>query len=288
MSFIFSEFWLSLLGVNIALACSVYPLAILGRLTVAPVAYFAIGAYATTYTTIRGDFLLVGLVVGVIISVLLGVILTKVAGHLRSHFFVVASLGVAMIVQQVAFSLSSVTNGYLGVTSPADIVSWWHIWTVALFFVVLIASLDFSVLNGEWRAIGEDDNIASALGINTGRCILIAGIMSAAMATVAGGLYGHLLPFFDPNAFGLPLILTLVASIVVGGVGRWYGPLIGSVVMTSLPELLRDLGMWREALTGFILITCVLFLPAGLSDFRGIKALWQQVSIRGVFRSLLS
>ena len=90
MSLITSGFWLSFLGINIALAYSVYPLAILGRLSVAPVAYLAIGAYATTYFTTRGGSFLVGLAVGICISLLIGAILSAVAGHLRSHFFVAA------------------------------------------------------------------------------------------------------------------------------------------------------------------------------------------------------
>ena len=277
MSLLSSSFWFSLLAINIALAYSVYPQALLGRLSVAPVAYLAIGAYATTYFTTRGGSFFTGLAVGIAISTLIGALLSAVAGHLRSHFFVAATLGAVMIVQQAAFSLTPVTNGYLGIASPAGVVAWWHVWLLAIACVAGAASLRHSALDGVWRAIGADDRIASAMGISTPRTVFIAGTCSAVMATVAGGLYGHLLPFFDPNAFGLLLILVLAAGIVVGGVVNWYGPLIGAVIMTALPELLRDFGAWRDSAIGLILIASILFLPRGLSDRAGIVKLWRDL-----------
>ena len=274
MSLMSSGFWFSFLAINISLAYAVYPQALLGRLSVAPVAYLAIGAYATTYFTTRGGSFFTGLAVGIAISTVIGAILSAVAGHLRSHFFVAATLGAVMIVQQAAFSLTPLTNGYLGVTSPADLIQWWHVWLLAILCMAGAASLRHSVLDGVWRAVGADDRIASALGISTSRAVFTAGTVSAVIATIAGGLYGHLLPFFDPNAFGLLLILVLAAGIVVGGVVAWYGPVIGAVIMTGLPELLRDFGAWRDSSIGLILIACILFLPRGLSDRAGIVKLW--------------
>ena len=277
MSMLTSGFWLSLLGINIALAYSVYPLAILGRLSVAPVAYLAIGAYATTYFTTRGGSFLVGLAVGICISLLIGAVLSAVAGHLRSHFFVAATLGAAMMVQQAAFSLTPITNGYLGITSPAGIVEWWHVWALALVCMAGAFALRHSVLDGVWKAVGADDLVAAAMGISTSRAVFAAGCCSAVTGSIAGGLYGHLLPFFDPNAFGLILILVTVAAIVVGGVVAWYGPVIGAVIMTGLPELLRDFGAWRESAIGLVLIACILFLPRGLSDRHGLAKVWNEL-----------
>ena len=277
MSLMSSGFWFAFLGINIALVYAMYPTAVLGRLSVAPVAYLAIGAYATTYFTTRGGSFFTGLAVGIAISTALGAILSAVAGHLRSHFFVAATLGAVMIVQQAAFSLTKLTNGYLGITSPAGLVETWHVWVLAIACMAAAASLRLSVLDGVWRAVGADDRIASALGISTRRAVFIAGTCSAVIATTAGGLYGHLLPFFDPNAFGLLLILVLAAAIVVGGVVAWYGPVIGAVIMTGLPELLRDFGAWRDSSIGLILIACILFLPRGLSDREGLKRLWRDI-----------
>lgn len=274
MSLMSSGFWFSFLGINIVLVYAMYPQALLGRMSVAPVAYLAIGAYATTYFTTRDGSFFTGLAVGIAISTVIGATMSAVAGHLRSHFFVAATLGAVMIVQQAAFSLTPLTNGYLGITSPAGLVSGWHIWLLAIACMAGAASLHHSVLNGVWRAVGADDRIASALGISTSRAAFIAGTVSAVIATTAGGLYGHLLPFFDPNAFGLLLILLLAAAIVVGGVVTWWGPVIGAIIMTGLPELLRDFGAWRESSIGLILIACILFLPRGLSDRAGIVKLW--------------
>jgi branched-chain amino acid transport system permease protein len=268
-----SGFLITLIGVNICLAYSVYPTALLGRVSVAPVGYMAIGAYAAAWFTMRGMPFVYGLGVGIAIAAILSMILAVVAGHLRSHFFVAASLGVALIVQQLAFSLKDVTGGYLGLSTPDGIAQSWHIWIAAFACIVASFSLRHSSIDRSWRAIGSDDAIAGALGISVRRALLTASLSGALVAALAGALYGHLIAFFDPTSFGLNLLLLLVAAVVLGGVSDWYGPLLGAIIMTVLPELLHGAGPWRTAVTGMILIACVLFLPRGLSDSRSIVAL---------------
>ena len=94
MSLFGSDFLLTLLGVNICLTYAVYPTALLGRANVTPIAYMAIGAYSSAWFTTRGLPILPGALIGVALSIALSLLLTAVAGHLRSHFFLAASLGV--------------------------------------------------------------------------------------------------------------------------------------------------------------------------------------------------
>jgi branched-chain amino acid transport system permease protein len=268
-----SNFLLLLVGINICLAYSVYPTAILGRINVAPVAYMAIGAYASAYCTTNQHSIVLGAAAGLAISLVIALLLSLLVGHLRGHFFLAASLGVALIVQQTAFSLKSVTNGYLGMSTPADIVQPWHIAALVGLCIVAAISLRYSAADRIWRAVGDDDQIASALGIDYARVVMIASVCSAVIATASGVLYAHIIAFFDPNSFGLPLILGLVSAVVLGGVSNWYGPILGAFIITILPELLRGFGLWRLAAIGFVLIAAVLFLPRGLSDTNGLRNL---------------
>ena len=271
-----SDFLLLLVGINICLAYAVYPTAMVGRINVAPVAYMAIGAYASAYFTNHQQSILLGAAVGIAISLLIALLLSLVVGHLRGHFFLAASLGVALIVQQIAFSLKSVTNGYLGVTTTADIVEPWHVAVLVVICVMAAISLRYSTMDRIWRAVGDDDQIASALGIDPARSVLVASLCSAVIGTLCGVFYGHIIAFFDPNSFGLPLILGLLSAVVLGGVSNWYGPILGAFIITVLPELLRDFGLWRHAAIGFVLIGAVIFLPKGLSDTEGLRSIAKQ------------
>jgi branched-chain amino acid transport system permease protein len=84
------------------------------------------------------------------------------------------------------------------------------------------------------------------------------------------------------------LILNLVTAIVLGGVAGWYGPLIGAVIITLLPEALRDFGTWRDAVMGLLMIASVAFLPRGLSDWNGLVSLWNALTRRGHTADALS
>lgn len=273
MTILGSEFLVSLLLVNIALTYSVYPMQMVGRLSVAPVAFMGIGAYSSVYVTTRGGSIVVGSLIGLGLAVLVAGLFSLVAMRLRSHYFVIASLGLVLVARQLAFNLSEVTGGYLGVTGIPQVVSPWHL----LVAVVLIAAL-FFLLEGtrvgrSWRAMGDDDRIAATLGVSPRAQFLSASILSASIAAVAGALYGHSISYLDPNSFGFLLILDVVAFVIVGGSRRWFGPIVGAAVVTLLPEVLRPLGEVREIVKGLVLLIVILFLPQGLSDGRALMDL---------------
>lgn len=275
-----SEFLVTLLVVNTCLTYAVYPMAVLGRTTVAPIAYMAVGAYAGAYAVEQGYSIWIGCAGGVAISLTLALLLSGVVGHLRSHFFVAATLGLAFIVQQLAFGLPSLTNGYLGVTEPAGLVSQLHLWLLLAICMAGAIALKYSFLDSIWRAIGKDDAIAGALGVSVRHQVFVAGSISAVIASIVGTLYGNLIAFFDPNTFGFVLVLYLIIAVVAGGTASWHGPIIGGMIMTLLPEALRSFGSLREAVLGVLLALCVLFLPEGLSDQRGAARLLRNASGR--------
>lgn len=261
-----SEFLVTLLLLNVCLTYAVYPMAIIGRTSLAPVAFMAIGAYSASYAVERGWSIWFGALIGLVINLLLSTVFNGVLSRLRGHFFVAASLGLVFIVQQLAFILVEFTNGYRGVSQPAGLIDPNLVWVLFAVCAIGAFSLEKSFQNSVWRSVGDNDVIASAIGVSVRKQVMVAGWLSALIATVVGVIYSNAIAFFDPNTFGFTLLLYLIIAVVAGGSSAWYGPIIGGIVMTLLPDLLRSFGPLRETVLGIVLALCAIFLPRGLSD----------------------
>ena len=279
MSNFLSTFWttysfaIELVLLNVGLTFSMYSMMICGRLSLAPVAYMAIGGYSAAYATTRGAAFILGLSVGVVLSVVLAVVFGLLVMRLRSIYFTVATLGLVLVVSQVSYNLTPFTGGALGVTGIPQLVDWRVLLVFALVTAFIAASLEKTRVGRAWRVIGTDDRIASGIGINPRRYILQASALSAIISSTGGALYAHMIPFIDPSAFGFNEALSLLTFAVLGGSTAWLGPIIGAAIVTSLPEVLRPIGDNRDIFQGAILIAVMIFLPGGLADLASWKSL---------------
>ena len=121
------------------------------------------------------------------------------------------------------------------------------------------------------RSIREDEPFAASLGKNTLRFKVTAFAVSAALAASAGGLYAHYNTYIDPSSFTVMESILVVSMVIVGGAGSLWGPVIGAVVLVSLPEALRFVGLpvsvaanVRQILYGGLLVIMIMFRPRGL------------------------
>lgn len=275
-----SEFLFLVLLVNVAMTYSLYPMKVLNRLSVAPVAFMAVGAYAGAYFTTRGHSLIVGVFVGLTISLAFSMLFMVATLRMRSHYFVIATLGLALIVRQLAFNLPSLTGGYLGIPGIPRIIGPLPLLGLVIACMALFALIERTKTGRSWRAIGVDERIASTLGIDVRKQFIVASSISAGIASIAGSFYAHIISYIDPNQFDFFVILLVVASMILGGVMHWSGPLWGAGIMTLTPEFLRPFGHFREAILGLILVGVIIFLPRGLTDIEGIRSLFSKLRRR--------
>jgi branched-chain amino acid transport system permease protein len=212
---------------------------------------------------------------------LAGVVLSLFAMRLRGHYLAIASLGFAVIVHQILLNWISLTQGPLGIYAipppPAiaipglPAVSFRN--PVALFYLiagftllvyVLLDQLVRSPIGETLTAIREDEISAASLGVNATAWKVFAFGVGAAVGGAAGCFYAPFVGTLVPDAFFITESFTILAMVIVGGVGTLIGPVCGAILLTLLPELLRGIGDLRLIVYGVALTLVVLFMPGGL------------------------
>ena len=262
---------LVLCAMNVLLAMSLnLVMGYTGQLNLGQSAFFAIGAYVST-VLIKSqgwNFWLAGLA-AVLAAGALGLALAAFAARLRGHYLAIASLGFAVITYQVLLNWEDVTQGVRGIYGILPPVSG----TTALFYLVaavaatvylLLDNLVRSPVGDTLRAIREDEVSAASLGINRAAWKAFAFGLGAAIAGLAGIFYPGLVGTLVPDAFGIVESFTMMAMVIVGGMGTMIGPVIGAIVLTFLPEVLRGFGELRLMIYGLALTLVVLFMPGGI------------------------
>jgi len=243
-----------------------------GQLNLGQSAFYAIGAYVSTLLvrSLHWNFWVASLA-AVVAAGFLGLALAAFAARLRGHYLAIASLGFAVITYQVLVNWESVTEGVRGLYGIAPPVRG----TVALFYLVagialvvyaLMDNLVRSPVGDTLRAIREDEVSAASLGVNGAIWKAFAFGVGAAIAGLAGCFYPGFVGTLVPDAFNIVESFTMLAMVIVGGMGTMIGPVIGAVVLTFLPELLRGFGELRLMIYGVALTLVVLFLPGGIAS----------------------
>ena len=243
-----------------------------GQLNLGQSAFYAIGAYVSTLLikSLHWNFWLAALA-GIGAAGLLGLALAAFAVRLRGHYLAIASLGFAVITYQVLVNWESVTEGVrgiYGILPPVGntVALFYLIAAIALAIYVAMDNLVRSPVGDTLRAIREDEISAAALGVNGALWKAFAFGVGAAIAGLAGCFYPGFVGTLVPDAFSIVESFTMMAMVIVGGIGTMVGPVIGAIVLTFLPELLRGFGELRLMIYGIALTLVVLFLPGGIAS----------------------
>jgi branched-chain amino acid transport system permease protein len=261
-----------------------------GQLSLGHSAFLGIGAYALGLMAVKlhlgfwpAFFTASGL------SALFGFLIGIPALRLRGPYFVLVTLGFACIIGVIVLAWVDFTggaNGLAGMPRPNPLPLPWggrfafdtvrHMYYFVLFFLVLIAFLCHriihSLLGRTFIAISQDENLAESLGINTMGKKLMSFTVSAAFAGVAGALYASYNVVISPDVAYFTRGMDVVACLVVGGAGTQAGPIVGTLVLMSIPEALQIASHLKTLIIGVILLLFVIFLPSGIAG--GFKAVF--------------
>lgn len=254
-----------LVGTNALLALSIYLTLSCGLLSVANAAFMGLGAYSAALLTLRLDMpFALALLGGALLPALVALVMGRPTLRLSGVYLAMATLAFGEVVRIVILNAESLTGGALGLNGIPQSTQWFDVLlTLALALYVLLR-LAHSRVGRTMTAICQDETATELMGLNVSAYKLLAFGGGAAIAGVAGALNAHLTFFISPSEYGFERGVEILAMGVLGGTGSPWGAVIGAVLITLLPELLRGLGHYRPLINGLILIVIILYSPKGL------------------------
>jgi len=249
-----------------------------GQLSLGHAAFFGIGAYTSALLTLRLEWSFwLGLAAAAVAAGLAGWAIGRLALKVRGAYFVLVTISFAGVISLVSVNWMDLTNGPLGLPGvPAPELASFSLRTKsAYYYLVLLAAaasylvchrLVHSRLGRAFLALRENEALAESVGVDPTRTLVVAAVVSAAMAGVAGSLYAHYTRFVSPEVFLFSYTVTMVIMVVAGGKGTLLGPVVGALLFTVLPEVLREAMAWQWQMLayGVLLVLLVFFLPRGI------------------------
>lgn len=266
LSLIFAIMSLSL---NLLTGCT-------GLFSVGHVAFYGIGAYTSALLTTKlGVSVWFGFIAAGCVTALCSLILGLPSIRLRGLFLAVSTLAFGEITYQLLLNWRSLTNGSSGVIGiPAPSMfgfefntyqSYYYLILAALVVIIILSkNLIGSRVGRALLSIRENETASAAMGVNTTKFKIMIFMCSAFFAGLAGALYAHEVSYISPDSFKAAESTSVLAMMVVGGIGHLPGSILGGVLLTVIPELLRSFGDIRLVLYGAAIVVIVVFAPKGL------------------------
>ena len=278
-----------------------------GQLSLGHVAFFGIGAYASALASlgfsihILPDFILkseakpvwLGMLAGIAVAGACGWLIGRLAFKVRGAYFVIVSISFAEVVRLVALNWVELTQGPMALNNIPPLTLWlpgagettfwkkpanyWLVLATAALCYVLIRRLVRSRAGRAMVALRENEPLATSVGVDVTRTLVLTTVVSAAMAGAAGALYAHYVRIVDPDVFLFIYTVTMVIMVVTGGKGTLAGPVVGGLIFGLLPEGVRALDFKPEMqwiVYGVLMILVVYFLPQGIVP--ALEAWWRR------------
>jgi branched-chain amino acid transport system permease protein len=249
-----------------------------GQLSLGHAAFFGIGAYTSALLALKLEWSFwLALPSAAVAAGLAGWAIGRLALKLRGAYFVLVTISFAGVISLVSINWMELTNGPLGLPGvpPPELGPWSLRTKTAYYYLVLAAGalaylvchrLVYSRIGRALVALRENEPLAESVGIDGTRYLVLAAVVSAALAGVAGSLYAHYTRFVSPEVFLFTYTVTMVIMVIAGGKGTLVGPVVGALLFTALPEALREAMAWQWQMLayGVVLVVLVFFLPRGI------------------------
>jgi branched-chain amino acid transport system permease protein len=268
-------YWVLVSGLNLVVGFA-------GQIAIGWVALLTLGAY-TTSVLVAGNVTpalppYLALAIAAVVGAIFGLIVGLPALRLRTFYFAITTLGFATIVTQVALAWQSVTGGGVGVAGPIfpkPFDSQWGFYYfcfgLAAICTWMTANIAASRFGRALTAIRDAEVAAEACGIAKPALLALVFLFSGAVAAIAGGLFASLQSYITPDAFTLDLSVLFFIAILIGGRSSILGPLLGTILLTVLPEFAAPLVAWSTFLYAVLLLVIVLAMPGGIAELLDYK-----------------
>ena len=252
-----------------------------GRLSIGHAAFLGIGAYSSTILYVNyGISPWIGMIVGGLFSALAALVIGGTTLRLKGTFFVLSTVAFAEILKTFAIVSKDLTAGSLGMMIPynpgfANMIFQGKIpfaiitWAYMMLVIILCVRLEKSKLGYSLIAVGENQEAAENLGVNSTRVMLISYVMSAVLTSIGGTLFAQYIMFIEPmSLMSVGYSVNFILYAIAGGMGTAFGPMVGAFILVPVTNLLRGYLSFISGLHGFVLgmllIIILLFRPDGI------------------------
>ena len=267
-----------------------------GQLSLGHVAFFGIGAYTSALVSLGFDLELtehytfvfapkpvwLAFLCGILLAGFFGWVIGKISFKVRGAYFVIVTISFAEVVRLVALNWVDLTEGPMALNNIPPFTfgipglweqtlyrkapNYYLMLAIAILSYLIIRRLVLSRIGRAMIALRENEPLATSLGIDVTRYLVLAAVISAAIAGAAGGLYAHYVRIVDPDVFLFIYTVTMVIMVITGGKGTLAGPIVGGLIFGILPVVLRTIAepeaQW--IIYGGLMIVIVFFLPDGI------------------------
>ncbi len=252
-----------------------------GQFSLGHAGFMAVGGYGAALCTLHLSPLVPAplqplvfagaLLVGGVAASLLGLVVGIPSLRLRGDYLAVVTLGFGEIIRVILQNME-VVGAASGLKGIAKMTTLGWTFGLAAVTVYVVAAAVNSTYGRGFIAVHDDEVAASAMGINPTRYKVIAFIIGAFFAGVAGGLYAHHKQFLSPTGFDFMKSIDIVVMVILGGMGRTAGVIAAAVILTLLPEYLRGFADIRMILYSLLIIGLMMARPQGLFTLSPKKA----------------
>ena len=278
-----------------------------GQLSLGHVAFFGIGAYASALVSLGFSVQLApgvalalapkpvwcGMLAGIVVAGAFGWLIGRISFRVRGAYFVIVSISFAEVMRLVAVNWVELTQGPMALNNIPPLTLWlpglgehvfwkkpanyWLTLAAAVVSYVLIRRLVRSRAGRAMIALRENEPLATSVGIDVTRYLVLTTVCSAAIAGASGALYAHYVRIVDPDVFLFVYTVTMVIMVVTGGKGTLAGPIVGGFIFGLAPETLRAMEIRPEVqwiVYGVLMVLVLYFLPAGVVP--AVQAWWRR------------
>lgn len=256
---------LTLMGINIILAVSLNLInGFTGQLSLGHAGFMAIGAFASVIMTTLLDYpFIIGIIIAMLAAALAGFIIGVPTLRLKGDYLAIATLGFGEIIRVVLQNIDYI-GGPAGISGIAKMTTWPVLFIAVVVTIVVIVNMINSSYGRAIISVREDEVAAEVMGINTTKYKVLAFVVGAAFAGLAGALYAHYFYIIKPETFNFLKSFDILVMVVLGGLGSTTGAVIAAIFITVLNAFLQEYAAVRMIIYALILIIVMIYRPQGL------------------------
>lgn len=265
-------FSIATLGYNVLLGYA-------GQISLGHGAFMGLGAYFSAYLVSQMELpWIIGLLAAALVPFVVGLLLGVIALRLEGHYLAIATLGLAVVIQELFAELLEFTGGWSGTraeypslfgVSLSKVQTYILIFTVLVTLMILTYNFIKAATGRALIAMKKSEHAAQAMGISLFKYKLLAFAISTMYAGIAGCLYMHFFKFCEPTLWGFGISLDILGGAIIGGLGTIGGAVVGMVILKFLPTILQIIPLLRGidglslVLTGVAIVVVIMFYPKG-------------------------
>jgi len=272
------------IGINIILALGLNLITgVTGQLSMGHAGFMSLGAYTSAILSVHyGTPFFLAIIAGALLAALFGFLIGIPTLRLDGDYLAMVTIGFAEIIR--VFFLNFVPGGKaVGLSGIPQETTFTTVWIIVIVVIILNAKLFNSRVGRSLYAIRENEIAAESCGINTTRMKVLAFTVGSLLGGLGGGLYAHYMYYINPQDFGFMKSIEILNMVVLGGMGSIPGTIIGVIILTLAPEVLRVVAEYRLLVYGALLVILMIFRPNGLlGDVRiyDIKKRWGKKEVK--------